>query len=204
MPTMQQALLYPSGGISPGAPGVAGVVGGAPTPSINSPAQEGMGLGNFANDMTSTNANIGSLLGSVAGKVLGFSNPVGLVASLVGRAIGAYGGFGEDDAAAPGSSDVGGEGPAGGPGDPGASDVGGEGSPGGPGADSSGGDGSSDAGGEGWYHGGYVPRDKIVGNNPAGPDEGYIPIQAGEFVLPRSAVQALGPQRLKMLQAMVG
>ncbi len=53
-----------------------------------------------------------------------------------------------------------------------------------------------------WAEGGYVPRDALVGGNPPGPDEGHIPIQSGEFVLPREAVKALGPQRLRMIQAM--
>ena len=70
------------------------------------------------------------------------------------------------------------------------------------GEDSGGSDGDDPGGGEDWASGGYVSRDDLRFGNPAGPDEGHIPIQAGEFVLPRKSVKALGPERLKMLQAL--
>ena len=70
------------------------------------------------------------------------------------------------------------------------------------GEDSGGSDGDDPGGGEDWASGGYVSRDDLRFGTPAGPDEGHIPIQAGEFVLPRKSVKALGPNRLKMLQAL--
>lgn len=92
----------------------------------------------------------------------------------------------------------------GGPGrDIGGGNGGGVGSASGSGPGGSAGMGDSDGAASGtWAEGGYVPRDALVGGNPPGPDEGHIPIQSGEFVLPREAVKALGPQRLRMLQAM--
>jgi len=57
-------------------------------------------------------------------------------------------------------------------------------------------------GGSPFYHGGPVYPVDMTGPDPRGPDEGYIPIQAGEFVLPRSAVDKIGQPRLRMLQAL--
>ena len=198
---MLQNPYLPSGGIGVGVGPTA-----APSPNIGAditgPASKGKGFGGMVDTLTSRPANIGSLLGTVAGLALN-STPIGLGLSLAGRMIGGFG-FGgptADPNNAPENNDPIGSfaddndpgpmGPAGG-----SSPSGADNGPGSPGSADPGGD------GEGWYNGGYVPRNALRGENPTGPDEGHIPIQSGEFVLPRSAVKALGPQRLKMLQAM--
>lgn len=63
--------------------------------------------------------------------------------------------------------------------------------------------GASGPSGTGYYNGGMVTESSLRGPDPRGPDEGHIPIQAGEYVLDRNTVEKLGPERLKMLQAMM-
>ena len=80
------------------------------------------------------------------------------------------------------------EGPGPGPG-PGPSD----GSPAG-GADSG-------AGGGDWAKGGMVTKERLMGMDPPGPDDGYGALDTGEFVLTASAVKKLGPGNVAKLNA---
>ena len=51
---------------------------------------------------------------------------------------------------------------------------------------------SNDGGGE-YARGGLVTPNRMVGPNPRGPDQGYVSIQPGEFVMDRAAVSKFGP-----------
>lgn len=72
--------------------------------------------------------------------------------------------------------------------------LGSDGSPGGP-SGGSGGEGMGN-GGNAWAEGGPVTHDRLTGPNPAGPDDGYGQLQAGEYVLRQQAANRLGPQVL--------
>jgi hypothetical protein len=83
--------------------------------------------------------------------------------------------------------DGGGDGP-GGAGD-GAGSASGDGGPGGAAGGGSGpGDGPGT--GAGWYMGGLI--DRVSGKNPAGPDDGQINVQVGEYVVKKSSVDKYG------------
>jgi hypothetical protein len=83
--------------------------------------------------------------------------------------------------------DGGGDGP-GGAGD-GAGSGAGDGGPGGA-ADGGSGPGDGPGTGAGWYMGGLI--DKVSGANPAGPDDGQINVQVGEYVVKKSSVNKYG------------
>ena len=88
---------------------------------------------------------------------------------------------------APLGFDGGGDGP-GGAGD-GAGSASGDGGPGGAAGGGSGpGDGPGT--GAGWYMGGLI--DRVSGKNPAGPDDGQINVQVGEYVVKKSSVDKYG------------
>jgi hypothetical protein len=94
----------------------------------------------------------------------GFTN-----SSTTGDENGGYGGIGGDDGSDGGDAGGGGS-EAGGNSDGGAS--------GGDGANGGGGD-----NGGGWAQGGPVTANRLSGPNPAGPDDGYGALDAGEFVI---------------------
>lgn len=64
---------------------------------------------------------------------------------------------------------------------------------GGDGVGSVGGDGvGGDGVGPGWAKGGYVTQDRLMGPDPTGPDTGSGLLQAGEYVIKKSAVDKYG------------
>ena len=50
----------------------------------------------------------------------------------------------------------------------------------------------TDAGGDGYAKGGMVDRNRLRGPDPQGPDQGYAPLQSGEYVIKRDAVRKYG------------
>ena len=50
----------------------------------------------------------------------------------------------------------------------------------------------TDAGGDGYAKGGRVDRNRLRGPDPRGPDQGYAPLQSGEYVIKRDAVRKYG------------
>lgn len=90
--------------------------------------------------------------------------------------------------------DGGGDGP-GGAGD-GAGSASGDGGPGGA-ADGGSGPGDGPGTGAGWYMGGLI--DRVSGKNPAGPDDGQINVQVGEYVVKKSSVNKYGKGLLDMI-----
>ena len=90
--------------------------------------------------------------------------------------------------------DGGGDGP-GGAGD-GAGSASGDGGPGGA-ADGGSGPGDGPGTGAGWYMGGLI--DRVSGKNPAGPDDGQINAQIGEYVVKKSSVDKYGKGLLDMI-----
>jgi hypothetical protein len=196
---MLQNPYLPSGGIGAGFGPTA-----APSPDISAnisgPASKGpASRGGMFDTLTSTPANIGSLLGTVTGLALN-STPIGLGLSLAGRMIGGFGFGGPagdggegSDADGPGiDSDAG---TAGAPGvgtgndpDDDAGDGGGSG--GGAGA------GDGDGGANAWHHGGLVADgDKMTYRNNT-----PIMAQEGEYIIPRDAVDYFGPDFFDMLR----
>lgn len=85
----------------------------------------------------------------------------------------------------------------------GADGNGGEGSGGaGNGGESGGGgagEGGEGGGGEGNYKGGLITRNKLLGPDPAGPDDGYASLNAGEGVITAAAMKHYGPGLLRKL-----
>jgi hypothetical protein len=63
---------------------------------------------------------------------------------------------------------------------------------------SSGSDGGS-SGGDGYAMGGMVTRDRLIGMNPNGADDGYGALDAGEYVIRKSAVDKYGEEILSLL-----
>jgi hypothetical protein len=63
---------------------------------------------------------------------------------------------------------------------------------GGEAASASGGDNASDASPDGFAKGGRVDRNRLRGPDPRGPDQGYAPLQSGEYVIKRDAVRKYG------------
>ena len=67
---------------------------------------------------------------------------------------------------------------------------------------SDGGSSSSDGGsssGDGYAMGGMVTRDRLIGMNPNGADDGYGALDAGEYVIRKSAVDKYGEEILSLL-----
>jgi hypothetical protein len=58
------------------------------------------------------------------------------------------------------------------------------------------GEGGADAG---WYNGGLI--DRVAGANPAGPDDGQINAQVGEYVIKKSSVNKYGKGLLDMINS---
>jgi hypothetical protein len=63
---------------------------------------------------------------------------------------------------------------------------------GGEAASASGGDNAGDASPDGYAKGGRVDRNRLRGPDPKGPDQGYAPLQSGEYVIKRDAVRKYG------------
>jgi hypothetical protein len=63
---------------------------------------------------------------------------------------------------------------------------------GGDAASVSGGDDAADASPDGYAKGGRVDRSRLRGPDPQGPDQGYAPLQSGEYVIKRDAVNKYG------------
>jgi len=55
-----------------------------------------------------------------------------------------------------------------------------------------GGYGGGGNGGNAWANGGYVTKDRLIGPDPVGPDDGYGQLDHGEFVIKASDVKRLG------------
>jgi hypothetical protein len=73
-------------------------------------------------------------------------------------------------------------------------------SSGGDSGSSSGGDSGSSSGGDGGYaKGGKVTRAKLKGRNPKGKDDGYAALDAGEYVIQKSAVDMYGDEIFSLL-----
>lgn len=71
---------------------------------------------------------------------------------------------------------------------------------GGAGVGAAGGTGTGSAGdGPGWAKGGKVTKDKLVGKDPKGPDDGYGALDDGEYVIKASVVKSLGAAKLRAL-----
>jgi hypothetical protein len=63
---------------------------------------------------------------------------------------------------------------------------------GGEAASASGNDNASDASPDGYAKGGRVDRNRLRGPDPRGPDQGYAPLQSGEYVIKKDAVNKYG------------
>ena len=71
---------------------------------------------------------------------------------------------------------------------------------GGAGVGAAGGTGTGSAGeGPGWAKGGKVTKDKLIGKDPKGPDDGYGALDDGEYVIKASVVKSLGAAKLRAL-----
>lgn len=64
-------------------------------------------------------------------------------------------------------------------------------------ADGGSGPGDGPGTGAGWYMGGLI--DRVSGKNPAGPDDGQINVQVGEYVVKKSSVNKYGKGLLDMI-----
>ena len=63
------------------------------------------------------------------------------------------------------------------------------------------GDGGGGVGaGDGLAKGGMVTAKNLSGPDPVGPDDGYVPLDKGEFVLTAEAVRKLGPIGIEVLK----
>lgn len=65
-------------------------------------------------------------------------------------------------------------------------------------------DGSASAavsGDAGWANGGYVTKNRLVGRNPEGPDDGYGALQDGEYVIKASSVKKYGSELFELLNS---
>ena len=129
-----------------------------------------------------------------------------------------FGEPGADDFGAPGGPGTGPGGTPGGPNDPGSEDddgMGGGGPGSGPGGTGGGpndpgsedDDGMGDGGqsqddaesGDAFAHGGLVTADHLTGRDPAGPDEGSIKVESGEFVVNKTAAEHYGTDFFRRL-----
>ena len=72
---------------------------------------------------------------------------------------------------------------------------------GGDAASASGGDNASDASPDGYAKGGRVDRNRLRGPDPKGPDQGYAPLQSGEYVIKKDAVNKYGEGMLGKINA---
>jgi hypothetical protein len=108
------------------------------------------------------------------------------------------GGYSSSDSGSDSSSSSGGDGSSS-SGD--GSSSGGDGSSsGGDSGSSSGSDSGSSSGGDGGYaKGGKVTRAKLKGRNPKGKDDGYAALDAGEYVIQKSAVDMYGDEIFSLL-----
>ena len=61
------------------------------------------------------------------------------------------------------------------------------------------GDGVGD--GSAWYKGGIVTKNRLIGANPVGQDDGYGALQHGEYVIKKDAVNKYGEEFLGLLNA---
>lgn len=61
------------------------------------------------------------------------------------------------------------------------------------------GDGVGD--GSAWYKGGMVTKDRLMGGNPVGQDDGYGALQHGEYVIKKDAVDKYGEEFLGLLNS---
>ena len=61
------------------------------------------------------------------------------------------------------------------------------------------GDGVGD--GSAWYKGGIVTKNRLIGTNPAGQDDGYGALQHGEYVIKKDAVNKYGEDFLGLLNS---
>ena len=61
------------------------------------------------------------------------------------------------------------------------------------------GDGVGD--GSAWYKGGIVTKNRLIGANPVGQDDGYGALQHGEYVIKKDAVNKYGEEFLGLLNS---
>jgi hypothetical protein len=59
--------------------------------------------------------------------------------------------------------------------------------------------GGAESGDVGFAMGGMVTRDRLIGMNPNGADDGYGALDAGEYVIRKSAVDKYGEEILSLL-----
>ena len=128
------------------------------------------------------------LNGSV-GDIGAHDGPGNTGGQIGGAGQGGLGGVaGQGNASGLGGNDSGGGGGNTGGSDTGGSGIGGDGT-------GTGGDGD----GAGYAKGGKVHKHKLKGPDPKGPDEGHAPLQSGEFVVRKSAVDKYGQGLLSAL-----
>jgi len=137
----------------------------------------------------------------------GFSGSGAAAGSSTSADVGAVnsadvGGWGGRDAG--GGTEGGGPASGAGGGD-GGRDAGGD-TGGGPASGAGGGDGGRDAGGDGggdggWYKGGQVTMNRLLGPNPMGPDDGYGGLDDGEYVINAKSVGKYGIELMNAINA---
>lgn len=197
------------GDFAPTKSGMASFGGGLVGSALGGPI--GGALGGFAAGQTA-GQGLGRGAGSAIGGLLG--SALGPVGTIAGSALGGWLGGradGPGDYSAP-------NGPVG-PGyvdnnqtnaysDIGLSSAGGNTSGGGEPGSSVGGDvggGSGEVSGEGapggYAKGGHVTRDRLIGPNPPGPDDGYAALDEREFVIRQRAADKIGPDLLARLNS---
>jgi hypothetical protein len=173
---------------------------------------DSLGANNTASGLVDANSLTGGLLAALIGQQeaapvtdISTMSPAAIAEAIANMdaALGLSIGFGGDPSAAGmaaadgvGASGIGegiggvsmGEGiGAGGPGSAGGGD-----NPGGDGGGVGGDGGGVGGDGAAWAKGGYVTQDRLMGPDPAGPDTGSGLLQAGEYVIKKSAVDKYG------------